>query len=376
MDLIYESEAGRYRVAMLDRVAHRLFRHRDALFPLVFAALLLLLPPRPLGDALGDILLWVGIALVIAGESVRVVAIALDYVKRGGKARRFYADRLVTGGLFAHCRNPMYLGNVLLLLGFLFVAGNPAAIAVGGLLVVLSFSLIIRGEERYLAERFGETYRLYCARVPRWRPRLRGLWTTLRRHPFDWRMVVIKEYGTLFVAMFVPVFLLGWKLVLGQGWSGLADRLPVFAAAGGGIILAWALARVLKKSGRLQPRSSGTTVTGLDLLRARIDRIDARILRLLNERADLVSTIFVQKQAAGVPRFDRHRTEQMLDRLVRLNRGPLDDAAVRRLFTLLLSHFAFEHDRAAPETESNGEPPAEPAMIATMPPAIPERSKR
>ena len=78
------------------------------------------------------------------------------------------ADRLVTGGIFALTRNPIYVGNTLLL-GGVGVALASAWMVAGALLAAwLVDRLAIRREERHLSARFGTAYAAYVARVPRW----------------------------------------------------------------------------------------------------------------------------------------------------------------------------------------------------------------
>jgi 3-deoxy-7-phosphoheptulonate synthase/chorismate mutase len=77
----------------------------------------------------------------------------------------------------------------------------------------------------------------------------------------------------------------------------------------------------------------------LDALRQRIDVIDVQMLALLNARAAVVSDIYALKERHGAPRFNRARTDAILDRLTSQNRGPLSAQDVRDLFTPLLSFF-------------------------------------
>jgi protein-S-isoprenylcysteine O-methyltransferase Ste14 len=78
---------------------------------------------------------------------------------------------LATDGIYARLRNPMYVGLMLL------VAGIGIALASDWILVllvptalVLHYGVVLR-EERYLERKFGEEYRRYKAKVPRW-----GIW--------------------------------------------------------------------------------------------------------------------------------------------------------------------------------------------------------
>ncbi len=77
---------------------------------------------------------------------------------------------LVDSGVFGLCRHPMYLGVISILLGLSFVTFSIAAFA----LLVVFFALYDRFtsyEEERLIEMFGEDYREYQRRVPKWIPK-------------------------------------------------------------------------------------------------------------------------------------------------------------------------------------------------------------
>lgn len=75
---------------------------------------------------------------------------------------------LVTDGIYRHTRNPMYLGMLLVLAGWAVWLGNALAWLGLPLSIGLLTFLQIRPEERILAERFGDDYPRYAARVRRW----------------------------------------------------------------------------------------------------------------------------------------------------------------------------------------------------------------
>ena len=52
-----------------------------------------------------------GVFVSFLGLGVRAATIGFEYVVRGGRNRQVYADHLVQGGIYAHTRNPMYLGQ-------------------------------------------------------------------------------------------------------------------------------------------------------------------------------------------------------------------------------------------------------------------------
>lgn len=82
----------------------------------------------------------------------------------------------------------------------------------------------------------------------------------------------------------------------------------------------------------------------LERWRQQIDQIDGRLLELLNERAQLALQIGREKRVRGLPIHSPEREVQILQRLYALNRGPLDEGAIRRIFTQI-----FEESRRLQE---------------------------
>ena len=78
-------------------------------------------------------------------------------------------DRLVTTGIYARTRNPMYLGHLLFMTGAALVTRSPLAI---GALALAGpwFGRRVAADEARLTAAFGAQYRQYCDRVPRWLP--------------------------------------------------------------------------------------------------------------------------------------------------------------------------------------------------------------
>jgi protein-S-isoprenylcysteine O-methyltransferase Ste14 len=80
-------------------------------------------------------------------------------------------DRLVTTGVYAVTRNPMYLGHLVFLAGLTALTRSPLALAVTAGLVPW-FDERARQDHERLTALFGEPYTAYAARVPRWLPGL------------------------------------------------------------------------------------------------------------------------------------------------------------------------------------------------------------
>ena len=230
-------------------IGNFLFRYRNALFPL--ASVLLLLPGP---DLLRDPLDAAGSGAVLAacGEFVRMLTIGLDYIVRGGRQGKVYAEGMVISGIYAHTRNPMYVGNVLICAGLALASNSLTAVVAALPLVCFAYIAIVAAEEKYLRGKFGSAYDAYCQAVPRWLPRANGLRDTLAGARFHWRRVIVKEYGT-------PA---GWIAVLCaitiyNLWSdGSLDERPGAVRAIWLVVSAtfalWLLARVLKKTRALQ----------------------------------------------------------------------------------------------------------------------------
>ncbi len=228
------------------RIGRWLFRFRNAVFPLVLVAILGgIRPARMTGAGAVDWGDLAGLAVALAGQSLRVAVIGYAYIRRGGKDGQVYASRLVTEGFFAHCRNPLYLGNLLVLLGLFMVHGNPWVFVFGGGFFALAYAAIVAAEEEYLMAKFGDQYAEYCRRIHRWLPDLRGLGRSIEGMRFDWRRVVVKEYGSAYAWLAGAVLLLVYQ------------RAPALTAAtvvSAGIVLGlltagWGAARLYKKRG-------------------------------------------------------------------------------------------------------------------------------
>src|SRR5213596_653057 len=138
---------------MIIKIGNFLFHYRNGLFPLVYA--LLVLKGRP---ALPDyrVAALLGFLVGLTGQLLRAVTIGLEYIIRGGRNRQVYAEKLVQGGIFAHCRNPLYIGNLLIILGLGIACNSGLFLAVGIPFFVFAYWAIIAAEENFLRSKFGD----------------------------------------------------------------------------------------------------------------------------------------------------------------------------------------------------------------------------
>ena len=125
----------------------------------------------PLGFAFAIVFLWLArpslvflttsLVLVVSGLLLR--GYASGYVKKNAE--------LTTTGPYAHTRNPLYLGSMMIAFGFALAARSLWIAAILVVLFAAIYIPVIRAEEQYLRSTFPE-FDAYAAQVPRLLPRL------------------------------------------------------------------------------------------------------------------------------------------------------------------------------------------------------------
>lgn len=223
-----------------------LFHHRNKLFPLFYA--LLFLPSPPLLDGGVIALMWVGFFVSGAGQGIRVGTIGLRYIIRGGRRGRVYAEDLVTEGIFAHARNPLYVGNILILMGLGVMANSLLFHLAGVPLFLLMYHAIVRAEEDFLEGKFGAAYLRYTRDVNRWIPHLRGLNTTFAEMEFHWKRVLIREYTTTYLWLSAAVLIV-MKNLAAHGSPLYLEHRAWGLALLGALLLLYIVTRTLKRRG-------------------------------------------------------------------------------------------------------------------------------
>ncbi len=145
------------------RVGAWLFRYRGFL-PVPFILVPLLVPGRQTTQG------WIiAAAIILAGEAFRLMGVSAA----GTVTRRRSRDvqRLVTYGIFSWMRNPLYVGNLLIWIGFVVGSGVLWFLPVAIVLFAIEYHYIVRYEEGVLESIFGAEYLAYKARTPRWFPK-------------------------------------------------------------------------------------------------------------------------------------------------------------------------------------------------------------
>ncbi len=172
-------------------------------------AYVLFVPPSPRFSPLTrDLFGIVGLALLALAAFGRIWC--LTHV--AGRKNKV----LTCSGPYSVVRNPLYVFSFLGAVGLGFAVENPFLSAALAILFAAYYSLVVRKEECKLAEIFGEEFREYCRRTPRWIPDLR-----LYREPETLTVSTRKvRRGILSATWFIWAFLL-WNLLAfarGAGW--------------------------------------------------------------------------------------------------------------------------------------------------------------
>lgn len=235
---------------MMIQIGNFFFKYRNWLFIPMYLALFIpspvLLPPEQ-----HIWLLASGLCITIAGQAIRGATIGLAYIERGGRNKKVYASRLVTEGIFNHCRNPLYVGNILMLLGVAILSNSLLYIALVMPAFLFIYQAIVMAEENFLRGKFGAEFDAYCQRVHRWIPVFTGLRATFDSMEFSWQRWLIKEYNTQFVWLLGIALILLFKYPELTGDDALYRNhllmiiVPLLTAAYFGV-------RYLKKSGKMR----------------------------------------------------------------------------------------------------------------------------
>lgn len=126
------------------------------------------LPLPWLGAPLSDLLFAAGWLLIVAAVAMDVAAMrAMSRAKTTIMPHRA-SEHLVTSGPFSFTRNPIYLGNTLLMIGIGLISGVVWFLLFAVIASFTTQKLAIEREEKHLQARFGKRYSDYAKRVRRW----------------------------------------------------------------------------------------------------------------------------------------------------------------------------------------------------------------
>jgi protein-S-isoprenylcysteine O-methyltransferase Ste14 len=155
----------------MDNFKSLAFKYRGGIWSVLFVIVLFMARPS-------QAQLVPGLALVVLGQILRFWAAGTITLYRGEEVK---ANRLITWGPYAFCRNPLYVANGFIGLGWCFLSGNLATLWIFFLFFLGLYGfLVIPHEENFLSEKFPESSRSYFQNVGRFFPKAFPLVHSLR----------------------------------------------------------------------------------------------------------------------------------------------------------------------------------------------------
>jgi protein-S-isoprenylcysteine O-methyltransferase Ste14 len=125
----------------------------------------------PLGFLFAALYVWLARPTwrsIVLGSCVAAVGLFIRALASGHVRKN---EQLATTGPYAYTRNPLYLGSMIMALGFTLASRSWIIAATAAVMLIAIYIPVIRGEEEFLRERFPE-FKEYCRKVPQLLPRL------------------------------------------------------------------------------------------------------------------------------------------------------------------------------------------------------------
>ncbi|MDQ7818298.1 MAG: isoprenylcysteine carboxylmethyltransferase family protein [Melioribacteraceae bacterium] len=149
----------------MKKLSKKIFQYRSYT-PLPFLILMFIFQEATLTS------LITGFCIVLIGEFIRLWGVSYagsETRTTGGGVGGTY---LVVSGPFAHVRNPLYFGNIIIYTGtgVMSMALYPYLLIIAAMFFYFQYFTIIREEESFLRNKFGEQFTDYFNKVPRWMP--------------------------------------------------------------------------------------------------------------------------------------------------------------------------------------------------------------
>lgn len=181
-------------------IQSRVFKLRGGIWTGLFLAILFVSSPSPAR-------IYLGLLPVLIGQALRFWAVGCIVLYRGERVK---AERLVTWGPYSLVRNPLYVANGLIGLGWGLMSGFWGLSLFAIVFLVLYGNLIVPWEEDFLKVKFGKRYISYCRSVgaffpKKWPPKVAP-------GPFDPSVIFKSEVHSLAVTV------LGTALIWSRLW--------------------------------------------------------------------------------------------------------------------------------------------------------------
>ena len=160
---------------------------------------------------------WFTLCVLLSAIGLMIRAMAVGHAAPATSGRNTMCQRaasLNTTGIYSIVRHPLYLGNFLIMQGFLFTLGVWWLGVLGTVIFWLYYERIMLAEEDFLEAKFGQTFRAWADQTPTFIPNPR-LWHKPDR-PLFVRRVIRNEYTTLMLLamVFIGIQAAEWLCIM------------------------------------------------------------------------------------------------------------------------------------------------------------------
>ncbi|MFL5318807.1 MAG: methyltransferase family protein [Myxococcaceae bacterium] len=214
--------------------------------------------PGPGGETVDALLNVLGVAVALLGQALRFYTLGLVPEGTSGQGNTLEASVLNTRGPYAHVRNPLYVGNLGIVLGLLLVANSPWVYVIGLVFFFGEYFFIIRAEENFLRQKFGAPYEEFLKKVPRWIPRISAAYSGREglRDRFDVLRAVKKEHNPFAAWASAVVLLQLWELYAREQLS--TPQLVMLIGLEVIVVVLFVLAKGFKRGWLFRDRASAS----------------------------------------------------------------------------------------------------------------------
>ncbi|MBM4171846.1 MAG: isoprenylcysteine carboxylmethyltransferase family protein [Ignavibacteria bacterium] len=161
--------------------------------------------------------LFVGFVIIAIGEFFRLWGVSYAGSETRTTGGGVGATYLVVSGAFAHVRNPLYFGNMLIYtgIGVMSLAWYPYLMLIALVFFYFQYHVIIREEENFLLKKYGDAYQDYMNNVPRWIPTTTHYENPgLEQPPYNFKAGIKSEKRTLQAISLAIIILIILYLVI------------------------------------------------------------------------------------------------------------------------------------------------------------------
>lgn len=179
-------------------------------------------------------LIYASILIGFVGEGIRMFV--AGFAARGTSGRNTrgqVADELNTTGAYSICRNPLYLGNFLMMLAPVILLGNALFVVIFVLAFWLYYERIIFAEESFLLPKFGSDYEKWADKTPCFLPRFSAF--VKPKLPLSISTIIRKEYNSIY-GLICSLFGVHYLIAI-LGYFKAVGVSGVLRGGGGAIIL-------------------------------------------------------------------------------------------------------------------------------------------